>query len=168
MGIADSVRGDGWELQAARFGDATHHRLQQALARGKLDALVDVRNPLDLTPMADDAAHEECLRAFLQAPEVDMVLCATVPLTPAMATLSEGVPPEQSFHSAGSLVNRVTRLASETQKPLVVSVDSGVLFDAYARAFEHNAIPTYRSADVAVRTMGLYAESRLRSQAAKA
>ena len=162
VGIADSVRGQGWDLQLAAFQPQTVQRLRDALAKGKLDALVDVRNPFDLTPMADDEANGAVVQAFLADPGVDMVLCATVPLTPAMATLGERVPEEQSFRAEGSLVNRLARLASDTRKPVVACVDSGVLFDAYARAFEEKGIPTFRSADGAVRILGLYAEGRLR------
>jgi acyl-CoA synthetase (NDP forming) len=70
VGIADALRGDGWHLELARWSPETRQRLQQALAAGKLDTLVDVRNPMDLTPMANDQAHEDVLRAFLAEPGV--------------------------------------------------------------------------------------------------
>ena len=92
VGIADSLRGEGWHLELAAFEAATVARLQAALAKGKLDALVDVHNPLDLTPMANDEVHEDAVRAFCDDANVDLVLCSTIPLTPAMATLASGVP----------------------------------------------------------------------------
>lgn len=160
VGVADSVRGDGWNMTIATLSSATRQRLTDVLTKGKIDVLVDVRNPLDLTPMADDATTEEATRVLLSASEVDLVLCATVPLTPAMATLAEGVPEEQSIRAAGSLVNRLSRLLQESRKPVIVSIDSGVLFDPYAKAFEEKGIPTFRSVDEACRALGLYAEGR--------
>lgn len=160
VGIADGVRGEGWRLELARHGSATRARLQAALVQGRVDGLVDVRNPLDLTPMADDRAHEEVVRAFLDDPETDLVLCATIPLTPAMATLDRGVPEAESIRSEGSLVNRLARVLGETDKPLVVSIDSGPVFDPMARAFEEKGLPCFRSADRAVRAMGLYAAAK--------
>jgi acyl-CoA synthetase (NDP forming) len=159
VGIADAVRGPGWDLHLAVFQPETRARLGAVLAKGKLDALVDPRNPLDLTPMANDETNAESVRAFLDDPSVHLVLCATVPLTPAMATLADG---PQSFLGEGSLVNRLATVAATTRKPLAASVDSGVLYDAYARALEDRGIPTFRSADVAVRILGLYAQGRTR------
>jgi acyl-CoA synthetase (NDP forming) len=162
VGIADSVRGEGWDLRLAKLQPDTRARLKNALAAGKIDALVDVRNPLDVTPMANDQTHEDVMRAFLEDPGVDLALCASVPLTPAMATLAEGVPPEWSIETEGSLPNRLARVLAETDKPLVGCIDSGELFDPMARMLESKGVPTFRSADVAVRTMGMYLEGRLR------
>ncbi len=162
VGIADAIRGPAWNLQLASFSEQTTAALQAALVKGKLDALVDVHNPLDVTPMADDEAHEYAVRAFFGDPGVDVVLCATVPLTARMATLGDGAPEGQSFHAEGSLVHRLARAAADTDKPVVASVDSGVLYDAFSRAIEEKGIPTFRSADVAMRIVGMYAEGRLR------
>lgn len=160
VGIADAVRGPGWDLHLATIGPETRQRLVAALAKGKLDTLVDAKNPLDLTPMADDEANAEAVRAFLDDPAVDMVLCATVPLTPTMATLPEG---PNTFQCEGSLVGRLPAIVAKTRKPVAASVDSGILYDAYSRALEEKGIPTFRSADVAIRIFGLYAEGKLRA-----
>ncbi len=167
VGIADSVRGDGWDLRLASLRDDTRDRLREVLADGRLDALVDVRNPLDITPMANDQTHEDVVRAFLDDPEVDIVLCASVPLTPAMATLADGVPESQSILGTGSLPNRLARVLSSSAKPVAACIDSGLLFDPMARLLEESGVPTFRSADAAVRTLGLYADGRLRQRKAE-
>lgn len=160
VGVSDSLRGERWQLDLAPLGDATRERLRKELQAGKLDMLVDVRNPLDLTPMADDRAHGEAVRAFLEDPAVDVVLCATVPLTPTLATLAEGVPEEQSIRSPGSLVNRLAAAFRETRKPLLASLDCGAPFDAMAAAIEEVGIPVFRSTDRATKAVGRYVESR--------
>jgi acyl-CoA synthetase (NDP forming) len=165
VGIADSVRGEGWDLTLAKLTNDTRGRLERALAAGKIDGLVDVRNPLDVTPMANDQTHEDVIRAFLDDPQVDMVLCASVPLTPAMATLAAGVPPEWTIDAPGSLPNRLGRIVEETDKPLIGCIDSGELFDPMVRMLEDRGVPTFRSADEAIRTMGLYLKGRLRRAA---
>jgi acyl-CoA synthetase (NDP forming) len=162
VGIADSLRGEGFHLELARYSDSTRDSLQQALAKGRLDALVDVRNPLDLTPMGNDEAHEDVLRAFFADPEIDLVLCSTVPFTTQMASLGESAPENESIRSPGSLVSRLARIMNETDKPIVVSVDAGELYDPMARAFEEKGLPTFRAADAAVRTMGIYLENRIK------
>jgi acyl-CoA synthetase (NDP forming) len=162
VGISDSLHGEGWNLQLAKYGPETRESLKAALEKGKLGSLVDVRNPFDLTPMANDEAHEDTLRAFLADPDIDLILCSTIPLTGQMASLGEDAPEKKSIKNPGSLVNRLARLNKDATKPIIVSVDSGKLYDPMARAFEAQGLPTFRSADAAVRAMGLYAENRLR------
>jgi acyl-CoA synthetase (NDP forming) len=163
VGIADSLRGDRWHLELAALSPTTRQQLAVALAKGRLDALIDVRNPLDLTPMATDEAHEDAVRAFFADPGVDLVLCATVPLTPAMATLADG-PEEDSIRSLKSLVTRLGRIVPQLDKPLLTSCDSGPLYDPLSHAIEEIGVPVFRSADDAVRVMGLYLEGRLARQ----
>jgi len=161
VGMADALRGEGYDLELARYSEKTRAALQAGLTAGRLDTLVDVRNPLDITPMAGDQAHEDVLVAFFEDPGVDLVLCATVPLTPAMATLAAGVPEERSIRSESSLVSRLGRLIRTTDKPVVASVDSGALYDPMCAALEAAGVPTFRSADRALRGMGLYLEGKL-------
>ncbi|MDR0966583.1 MAG: acetate--CoA ligase family protein, partial [Myxococcales bacterium] len=87
VGISDALHGEGFDVELSRFSEQTRERLQAALTEFRLDALVDVRNPFDLTPMANDAAHEAVMRAFMAEDDVEAILCSTVPLTPAMNTL---------------------------------------------------------------------------------
>ena len=156
VGMADSLRGEGWALELAELAPRTRATLQAALAKGRAESLVDVRNPLDLTPMADDEVHEDALRAFLADPNVDLVLCSTVPLTAATATLPGEIASE------GSLPNRLARVLPETDKPIVVSIDGGALYDPMAQAIEERGVPVFRSADAALRAMGRYVEQKLR------
>jgi len=166
VGIADSLHGEGWSLGLASLAPETQGRLQGILRSARIDALGDVHNPLDVTPMAGDEVYEEAVRAFIADPGVDLVLCATVPLTPAMATLDlpEGEP--GSWRSEGSFARRLARLVPQTEKPVVVSLDAGPLYDSLARAIEAEGIPVFRSADEAVRTMGRYWEA-LRGRTAR-
>jgi len=162
VGIADGLRGDGWNLELASLGSGTRVSLQAALAAAGAGSLVDVRNPIDLTPMADDGAHEQVLRALLADPGVDLVLCSTVPLTAATATL-----PDQ-IASEGSLPNRLARVLRATDKPIVVSIDAGPLYDPMAAAVEEAGAPAFRSVDAALAAMGRLAERRQRTAASAA
>jgi acyl-CoA synthetase (NDP forming) len=161
VGIADNVRGDGWNLEFAPLSPATRLVIGAALTRGRAASLVDVRNPLDLTPMADDQVHEDVLRAFLGDPSVDVVLCSTVPLTASTATL----PAELA--APGSLPNRLARLLPETSTPMVASVDSGSLYDPLADAIRAAGVPVFRSVDAALRATGRYVEAKLSREGAR-
>lgn len=161
VGISDALHGADFDVRLARFSAATEARLRSALAEFHLDALVDVHNPFDLTPMASDAAHEAVMRALIDDADVDAILCSTVPLTPAMHTLFDGDAAARAAASTDSLVGRLTRLAQETDKPIAASIDAGHLFDPMARAIEALGVPVFRSADAAVRALGRYARQKV-------
>ncbi len=160
VGICDALQGDDFTVRLAELAPQTTDRLRAALQSARLDALVDVHNPLDLTPMADDAVHEAALRAFIDCDAVDAILCATVPLTPAMQTIFSDEAAALGESARDSLVGRLARLFPQTDKPIAVSIDSGHLFDPMARALESLGLPVFRSADTAVRALGRYAASK--------
>ena len=116
----------------------------------RIAELINIRNPLDLTPMATDEVHEECIRAMLASPQFDAVVAAFVPMTPAMKTT-----PDEIGHPS-SMVQRLPRIYAETDKPMVVVIDSGPLYDPLARAIRDTGLCLFRSADSAMRSVGRY------------
>lgn len=150
VGMADNIVGQRFEIQMAELSDATRQRLTQTLARFNLEGLVNARNPLDLTPMASDEAYEQCLRVLLESPEVDAVVAALVPLTPAMLTTPD------ELGKPGSLAERLPPLFHAAGKPFIVSIDAGQRYDPLAHALRAAGMPVFRSADQAVRSLGRY------------
>ena len=150
VGMADTLLGARYEVEMPPLSDATRRRLAACLAEHGLADLVNVRNPLDLTPMADDATYEHCAGVFLEAEELDAVVVGCVPLTARLLTTPEEIGQE------GSLPRRMSRLFRETTKPMVAVIDSGARYDAMARAMSASGMPVLRSADQAVRSLGRY------------
>lgn len=132
VGMADSLRGEGWSLTAARPGGETLATVREALARFKIDALVDVKNPLDITPVAPDAVHLACARAVLADPGVDALVIGLVPMSPAMSTLPESEDPRERLDHPEGLAKNLGRVAREGGKPVVAVVDAGSLDDPFA------------------------------------
>jgi acyl-CoA synthetase (NDP forming) len=161
VGMADNILGEDYALEMAPFEEETRQKLEQVLEEGRLHTLVDVKNPMDINPMATDRVHEEVIRALLEDPNVDCVMAAVVPLSPVMQTLPEGILPHESVTSPSSIAQRLPRLAAEFHKPLVTVVDSGKLYDPLAEALEDGGLPVFRSADRAVWTLGKFIEGRL-------
>jgi acyl-CoA synthetase (NDP forming) len=158
VGMADAVTGPHYAVELPAPGETTTAQLQQILERHKLQSLVTVRNPLDLTPMATDEAHEECIRAMLASPDIDAVIASFVPLTPAMKTTPDEIA------SVSSMTNRLPAIFRDTNKPLVVVIDSGSLYDPLAHAIREAGVPLFRSADQAVRNLGRYLCHKVRVQ----
>jgi acyl-CoA synthetase (NDP forming) len=139
--------------------DDTRRRLREILAASRIDSLVDVHNPLDVTPMAGDAAFEAIARALLNDETVDAAVLGCVPMTAALQTLPAGSHGED-LRRSDSVVSRLGRLRQESAKPIVAVVDAGALYDDMAAALEAASIPTFRTADRAVRMLSLFVQDR--------
>lgn len=162
VGMADAVKGARYELAMPALDSDTRERLRHVLRLHHLDRLVDAKNPLDLTPMADDAAYEDCIRTMLLAETVDCLIVGCVPMTPALRTTSAEI------RQAESLAFRIPRLFVASTKPIVFVVDCAGPYDDFARAVRASGVPLFRSADQAVRSVGRYLDFRCKQGASSA
>jgi acyl-CoA synthetase (NDP forming) len=149
VAIADNLG----SLTLAEIASGTSAQIEEILAGQRLDGIVAAANPLDLTPNCNAEAYAEAVAAMLADPGVDVGLVGCVPLTPSLATLEAGDGHAEYLTSEGSLVSRLVALWEETTKPWVAVVDGGHLYDPMARRLEDGGIPTFRSADRAVRAL---------------
>lgn len=128
--------------------------LRQVLERHRLAGLVAARNPLDVTPMADEGAYEDLLQAALARPEVHGAIVSCVPLAPKLRTLGNELADPASF------VRFAEGWRSGTTKPVVLVVDSGERFDALRDAVRLAGVPVFDSADEAARRLVRYLTHR--------
>lgn len=149
VAIADLLNG----LRMAVLAEETDARLHALLAEARLTGVVEVHNPLDLTPMADDATYEGAVRALLDDPGVDVGVVGIVPFTTALQTLPAGVVPGEDVASTDSVAGRLVRVWEESTKPWLVVVDAGPRYDPLATQLAAAGIPVFRSADAALRTL---------------
>ncbi len=89
VGMADNIRSDEYTLQMAGFTAETTLALRNFLGTKHLDGLVEVKNPLDINPAADDETHVTVVKFLAEDPNVDVVVVGLDPLSPAMRTLAE-------------------------------------------------------------------------------
>ncbi|HVP11135.1 MAG TPA: indolepyruvate oxidoreductase subunit beta [Phycisphaerae bacterium] len=150
VGIADAIVGPKHRVELPKLSEKTAATLTRVLAKHKLDRLVNVRNPLDVTPMATDEAWEDCIRALMDDPEIDAIVAAAVPLTPNMQNMPDEI------ERPGSIAQRLPALFRESTKPMIAVVDSGPPFDELARSIRAAGVPMFRSADEALRSFGRY------------
>ena len=143
-------------IELVDYAPATKDKLKAALSRAKINALVDVRNPLDVTPMADDSIWEDCVRAMIEDPATDAALISIVPLTPAMQTLPPGDSHHDDCNSDQALPARLKPWLAKASLPILVTIDSGTLYDPYVRLFQEAGVPVLREADRGMRVMNHY------------
>jgi acyl-CoA synthetase (NDP forming) len=164
--MADSIRSNGAELVLPAFEAPTVEALAKILSDNRLDGLVDVKNPFDITPMAGDTVFADSVVEVLGDRGIDAAVFGIVPLTPALQTLAPGEGHRESIHDPGSIAQLLPAAAATSDKPVAAVVDSGVLFDPLVAALRSGGLPVFRSADRAVRALCKWVEvkSRMRNE----
>jgi len=153
VGMADSIQLNGAQLVLPSFEARTEEALAKILSDNRLDGLVDVTNPFDVTPMAGDNVFTDMIVEVLGDRGIDAAVVGIVPLTPAMQTLAPGEGHRESIHDPGSIAQLLPAAVAASDKPVVAVIDSGVPFDPLVQALRSGGLPVFRSADRAVRAL---------------
>ncbi|MBN1613242.1 MAG: acetate--CoA ligase family protein [Deltaproteobacteria bacterium] len=164
VGVADNILGEDFTMEMASLAEESRSRLSEILHEAGLGALVEVKNPLDLTPMAAEEVYESIIEALFEDGNVDAIVAGVTPLAPLLRTLPEEMAAGDFAGEQGNIHQRLARQAGRFDKPLVLVIDGGSLYDPLARAFEEVGLPVFRSADQAVRILGKYIDGRLHAQ----
>ena len=111
-----------------------------------LTGLVSPRLPLDLTPMADEAAYLASVRLLLGT-EADVVVVGLVPLTKRLDTTDPAV--------YGPFAAALAALAETSGKWVGVAVEGGPLFDAYRQGLRRAGLPVFLTMEEALEGLRL-------------
>jgi acyl-CoA synthetase (NDP forming) len=131
--------------------------LESLLKQGGVASLVEVRNPLDLTPIMPDELFARAAEVIVTDPNVDVGVIGCVPLTGALNTLPAS--PAHGEDNAGmeAIASRLGALWERTNKPWVIVVDAGRPYDCLADRLNRFGIPVFRQMDRALRALELLA-----------
>lgn len=143
-------------LELAVLSDATRAALASLLRKHDLEEVVTAANPLDLTPMANDAAFAEAVRLVLEDAGVDGAVVGCVPLTPALETLAAGPGHAEDVQHQESIAERLVHLKEQIAKPWVVSVDAGPAYEPMRGLLRAGGVPTVEGIDRAARCLSTY------------
>jgi acyl-CoA synthetase (NDP forming) len=161
--LADSLK-DGYNLDLAALSPGTGQKIAALLRPLGIDRLQDVRNPLDLTPVADDAVFAGCVEALLEDENVDCAVVSPVPMTAALQTLAPAEAHRENIHDPQSIGRRLVEILRKTAKPVVVNIDAGPLYQPLALMLEEAGVPVFRRSDEALRFLAKYVQVSLRAQ----
>ncbi|OGD19980.1 MAG: hypothetical protein A2W03_16035 [Candidatus Aminicenantes bacterium RBG_16_63_16] len=160
--MADGLkRGDGLEL--ARLSPPTVSGIAGLFKPLGIDRLQDVRNPLDLTPVADDATFAGAIDLVLADRGVDCAVVSPVPMTAALQTLAPAPEHGEDIRSPESVGQRLVAILGRSAKPAVVNIDAGPPYDPLERLLEEAGLPVFRRSDDALRFLGKLVNLRLRA-----
>ncbi|MEI6079339.1 MAG: acetate--CoA ligase family protein [bacterium] len=143
VGMADNIESSG----LAKISPDTIKEITAKLAASGIDNLVTAGNPLDITPVANDSIYVSCLKLLLNDKSVSAGIVSCIPMTPALKSIKEELGPESMF-------NMIEDYARTAEKPFVVVVDSGELYDPACKVIK--SVPVFREADRAVKALSKY------------
>ncbi len=161
VAIADNLG----RITLPAFSGATATRLQAIFSANRIAQVVDVNNPLDLTPMTGDVGYVQTASALLEDPAFDALVVGCVPFTAALQTLPVAAHHGEDLEAADGVVAGLIRLHAAATKPMLVIVDAGPLYDPMAATLTAAGVPTFRTADRALRLFNVFCGARQRGVA---
>ena len=149
-------------MQMGELKADTIQRIEEILVAKKLDALVEVRNPLDINPGADDDAHLRISAAFLDDPHIDAVLVGLDPTAPSVRALEQSkLRPGYDITDPNSTVQQMPPIVAGSAKPFIGVIDGGALYDAMAARLMDQGVCVFRNCARAAKALVRYCEARL-------
>jgi acyl-CoA synthetase (NDP forming) len=162
VGMADSTEADTFAMSMGTLEPATVKQVEEILLAKKLNTLVEVRNPIDINPGADDEAHMQITEAFLRDPNIDAVMVGLDPTSPAVCALEESsLRPGHDLSSPHSTLKLMPAVADRHDKPLIGIVDGGKLYDAMSAGLMDQGVCVFRNCARGTRALVRYVEARL-------
>ena len=162
VGVADNIETDGFALQMGALEAATVERIEAILKANKLDQLVEVRNPIDINPGADDVAHMDIIEAFLDDPNIDAVVVGLDPTAPSVRALEASkLRPGHDLSDPKSTVHLMPPLVERHAKPVLGILDGGSLYDAMTARLMDGGVCCFRNCARGAKALVRYAQARL-------
>ena len=166
VGMADSIESDTFAMEMGALEPGTVKRVEEILVANKLDALVEVRNPIDINPGADDGAHLQITEAFLQDPNIDAVVVGLDPTAPSVRALEQSqLRPGYDIKDPKSIVHLMPPIVDRNDKPVVGIVHGGKLYDAMSAGLMDQGVCVFRNTARGTRALVRYIEARLYADA---
>jgi len=162
VGIADALQSRDSCLELPEFTLATRTAIARLFDTAGLTDIMDIKNPLDLTPAAPDQVYTGVVQAMAEDAGLDAVVTSIGSLAPA----TSDTPPEdpcQGFEGKpGSASAVLPKIARAADKPVVVFNDAGCAHEAINQSLRDQGIPVFRSCNQAMSLLARYTAYRFR------
>ncbi len=162
VGIADALESRDSSLTLPPFTGATQDAIADLLEQAGLSDIVDIKNPLDVTPAAPDSVHTGAIQAMAADDTIDAVITSLGSLSPATSDTPAPDRPEGFIAGPQSVSSLLPEMVCSTSKPVVVFNDAGQVHDALNQHLGNLGIPVFRSCSQAMGLLARYTAYRLR------
>ncbi len=168
VGMADFIESDSFAMEMGALEPGSVKNIEEILLAKKLNTLVEVRNPIDINPGADDEAHLQIVEAFLQDPNIDAVVVGLDPTAPSVRALeSSKLRPGFDITDPKSTVHLMPPLVDRNDKPVIGIVDGGQLYDAMCAKLMDRGVCIFRNCARGTKALVRYIEARLYADSLK-
>ena len=150
VGSVDTL-GDNDSERLYKLSENDRAALNGVLERHGMQGLVAASNPLDLTPMADEAVYLDCVRAMIES-GAGVVMLGLVPLSEQLDT--------HQLTQAEAFATRLKSLAQSNACLIGVVIDAGVPYQRYKAVFERQGFPVFDGMDMGVLGINVLKNSR--------
>lgn len=151
-GMADNLSFFDTEIK----NEETVRNVNEVLKKYRLDSIVDFKNPMDITPMANDMAISEIIENILKDKDFSLVCASMVPLTPNMNTVPKNVNLNSPDDLEKSFIKNVSDMMKTYEKPVILCVASGNLYSEYVKYAVDKGFVVFRSADRMMKMLEKY------------
>lgn len=151
-------------FEFSSFGLETNDKLQSILKKSKLDGVVDLHNPVDVTGIMNDSAYAETFLTVMKDEKVDVGIISCVPVVAVLNTLIPDPNHQENIYQEDSFPMRLVKLKEQINKPWVTVIDSGDMYDPMIKLLREHGVPTFRAADRAIRLLNLFCNEQLRKR----
>jgi len=152
VALADNLGGFRFDP----FTSQTVESVSKIFDKAGIAGIVDVHNPLDVTPMVNDETFERASRAVLEDENVDVGVIGCVPFTTELNTLPAGNGHSEDIRRDDSVARRMVGLYTAIDKPWVAVVDGGPLYFEMRQLLRRSGVPTFKTADRALRLFSVF------------
>jgi acyl-CoA synthetase (NDP forming) len=150
VGSVDTL-GDNDSERLYKLGEDDRTVLSDVLERHGMQGLVAASNPLDLTPMADEAVYFDCVKAMIEF-GAGVVMLGLVPLSEQLDT--------HQLTQAEDFAAGLKSLAQSSGRLIGVVIDAGVPYQRYKAVFERQGFPVFDGMDMGVLGINVLKNSR--------
>jgi acyl-CoA synthetase (NDP forming) len=150
VGSVDTL-GDNDPGRLYELSDADRKKLYGVLERHGMQGLVAAANPLDLTPMADEAVYLDCVKAMIEF-GAGVVMLGLVPLSEQLDT--------HQLTQAEEFASELKSLARSSGSLIGIVIDAGVPYQRYKGVFERQGFPVFDGMDMGVLGINVLKNSR--------
>ena len=150
VGSVDTL-GDNDSERLYKLGEDDRAALSEVLRRHDMQGLVAASNPLDLTPMANEAVYLDCVMAMIEF-GAGVVMLGLVPLSEQLDT--------HQLTQAEAFAGKLKSLAQSRGRLIGIVIDAGVPYQRYKAVFERQGFPVFDGMDMGVLGINVLKKSR--------